>query len=618
MVVGYDENHEPIYTHDPMVGYDSYSAGIRSFDATTCGDVASSSFQGNIYEGLYTYQYLIRPPKVIPQLAAALPEVSEDKTTYTIRLKEGVTYHRNPCFGSYPNGTYKTRTVRASDFVLAFKRCADFHNSNASLSWPLIAGKIAGLDAFRKKTQQASSGDFSRYDAPVSGITALDEHTLQITLNEPFPQIMYVLAMHLYAPCPAEAIDYWLANRDSGEGNKREAIDPEQRLSEFTKQPMVIGTGPYVLQKWERKRRIVLARNPDFRYDTYPTLGMPDDVASGLLKDAGKQVPFIDAYQWDFVAETFANWMRFLSCQTGANGIPREQYDSVVQPGKKLAAQWKARGIFLVTYTSPTIFQLGMNMQDKVMGQSKSLRQALNLSFDVQTRIDLLYNGRGEVARNIIPSEFPAFKAAGPGPYFKFDLAEAKRKIKLAKQELGAKGLLDAKGNIPELTLDYGFSGEPARREAEYVQQQFAKIGVRIKPIYNDWPTMQEKMKNGTTQLFSSGWHADYMDAENFLQLYYSPNIASGTNSTGYTNVAFDTLYEEARVMSPSPERMKKYVQMLHMLCEDAPVIVLSEPMNYVLYAGWNLNVKKHPVGYGYLKYRRIDIAERIKRGGPK
>ena len=47
-------------------------------------------------------------------------------------------------------------------------------------------------------------------------------------------------------------------------------------------------------------------------------------------------------------------------------------------------------------------------------------------------------------------------------------------------------------------------------------------------------------------------------------------------------------------------------------------MIIMSEPMSYVLYAGWNKNVKKHPVGYGYLKYRRIDIAERVKRGGPK
>ena len=63
---------------------------------------------------------------------------------------------------------------------------------------------------------------------------------------------------------------------------------------------------------------------------------------------------------------------------------------------------------------------------------------------------------------------------------------------------------------------------------------------------------------------------------------------------------------------------MKKYVEMLQMVCEDVPVIALSEPLNYVLYAGWNQNVKKHPVGYGYLKYRRLDIAERVKRGGAK
>jgi len=112
------------------------------------------------------------------------------------------------------------------------------------------------------------------------------------------------------------------------------------------------------------------------------------------------------------------------------------------------------------------------------------------------------------------------------------------------------------------------------------------------------------------------GWHADYPDAENFLQLYYSGNIDKGTNNSNYSRPDFDRLYEKIRVMPDTPERTEMCARMVRMIGEDCPILPIREPMNFVLIHNWVKNVKPHPIGYGFQKYRRIDTALRKKMGG--
>jgi hypothetical protein len=55
---------------------------------------------------------------------------------------------------------------------------------------------------------------------------------------------------------------------------------------------------------------------------------------------------------------------------------------------------------------------------------------------------------------------------------------------------------------------------------------------------------------------------------------------------------------------------------MIRMISEDCPILLLSEPESYVLFYDWVHNVKPHPIGYGFLRYRRIDEAQRDALGG--
>jgi len=598
-----------------VVAYNIYSSKVKSIDPATCGDTTSSSMQGNVYEGLYTYHYLKRPLEVVPALAAELPEVSEDGLTYTIRLKKGVRYARNACFGLDADGRAATRTVRADDFVLAFKRIADYHVST-KLSLAFIEDRIVGLKEYREKTRTYRKGDFSRYQKErLPGVRAVDEHTLEIRLKRPFPQLLYVLAMHVYAPIPWEVIEYHLSSRPGPHGTRRK-IPIDERDPEIRSVEAMIGTGPYVLTRWIKGNRIIFERNPEFREEYYPSQGAAGDAEAGLLDDAGKRVPFTDVRDLLFVREDDTAWRMFENKRRDTGGIPRDMYAQVISPTKDLQEHWRRRGIRLIKSTYPAVYWFAFNMDDPVVGASRSLRQAMCLAFDVETYIEVIYNGRGRRAVNTIPGDFKGHAEAGPSPYARYDEQLAKRKIRDAKKELLAAGVIKPGEDIPEITLDMPGTDEHFRRVGEFAQGQFRKIGVGLKIEMNDWPTLQQKVHNKQAQMYAMGWHADYPDAENFLQLYYSPNIQRGTNNTNYSNAEFDRLFEEAAVISDEKRRIALYARMIRILNEDCPVLLLSEPVSFALVYNWVHNFKPHPIGYGFAKYVRLDVELRRRMGG--
>ena len=100
------------------------------------------------------------------------------------------------------------------------------------------------------------------------------------------------------------------------------------------------------------------------------------------------------------------------------------------------------------------------------------------------------------------------------------------------------------------------------------------------------------------------------------LQLFYSKNASPGPNGANYSNAEYDSLYEQVRVMSDSDERTQLYARMARMISEDCPVILTTQPQFWLLAYDWVKNVKPHPIGYGFRKYRRIDVDLRARRGG--
>jgi ABC-type transport system substrate-binding protein len=594
-----------------IVTYSTYGSKVRSLDPASASDTLSASVQGNFYESLYTYHYLKRPVELIPQLAADMPQVSDDGLTYTIPIKKGVYYRRSECFDPLADGR-RTRGVTAEDFVLAFKRIADYHVISP-LALPFIEDKVEGLKEYRDRTRAYGRGDFRRYFArnadgseanPLTGVVAVDEHTLRIKLTQPFPQLMYVLALNNFAPIPHELVEYFLANP---------SIPENERSPEINDLRAAVGTGPYYLTKFDfGGGDLILERNPDFRDDLYPCDGAsPQDIAEGLTADCGKKVPFVDVQHWFYVPEVNPSWNMFLARQTDVSGIPSQVFHMVVTPGSQLTDRWNAQGIRLMKYMDPAVYWYVFNLQDKYLGNSRSLRQAMSLAFDVETYLDVLYNGRGARATNVVPTDFPEDRDLPVSPYARYDLAAAREKMKDAYNELVAAGVLAPGEKLPPLTLSLPGREEDDRKVGEFAKYQFKQIGIELKIDLMDWPTLQEKMEKKQLQIFGMGWHADYPDPENFLQLYYGPNIERMINQSNYRNAEFDRLYDQAARMMPSPARTEIYKRMTAILNEDCPVLLLTEPVSLILVQPWVHNVKPHPIGYGMYKYRRIDVQMR-------
>ena len=79
------------------------------------------------------------------------------------------------------------------------------------------------------------------------------------------------------------------------------------------------------------------------------------------------------------------------------------------------------------------------------------------------------------------------------------------------------------------LTIDLGRANDRKRARQRNCWWIFmAQIGVELTPIYNSWPAFLDRLDAGQVQLYQLGWVADYPDAENFLQLFYSPNRSPG------------------------------------------------------------------------------------------
>ena len=161
-----------------------------SLDPVQGSNVYANHVLINAYDTLFAYKYLARPYEIKPNLADGLPTISEDKLTYTIRIKPGVHYVDDPAF---PGGT--GRELVAADIVYSIKRHFD-PATRAQGAW-LWQDRIVGLDEWK------SAG--SDYDAEVEGLRALDRHTLRIKLTQPYPQLLDTLAQGYASVVPREA-----------------------------------------------------------------------------------------------------------------------------------------------------------------------------------------------------------------------------------------------------------------------------------------------------------------------------------------------------------------------------------------------------------------------------
>ncbi|MFL2876826.1 MAG: ABC transporter substrate-binding protein [Pontiellaceae bacterium] len=564
----------------------SQTSRIRGLDPAVSGEVSASLAISKIYEGLLQYDYLARPYRVIPLLAESMPTISSNGLTYTFSIRKDIYFQDDVCFEEV-----KGRELTAHDFVYSIKRVADVKNSSSGF-WA-FNNRILGLNDFHDHSKEAEETD---YDFEVEGLTALDRYTLQIKLTKPYPQLLYILTMHYSYVVPREAVEYY--------------------GKDFVNHP--VGTGPYRLVEWRRNSRIEFERNPTWastgRKEFYPHEGTDEQRAQGLLVDAGKPIPFIDRIIQYVIDDSTTSWMMFLSGELGSSAISRDNWDAVITPDKSLSDQLQTQGIDLTSSPTLDIGYIGFNWDDPILGQgetpeevvqNRKLRQALSCAFDFD-QLNRFMNHRLYRINGPIPSPLKG-SISGTSPY-DFDLDKARRLLNEAGYP---DGIDPSTGRRLEITIELGSASGNIRQMMELMADMFRKMGVVLKPSFNTWPAFIEKMNRRQAQMFQLGWVADYPDAENFMQLFYSKNESPGPNHANYRNDRFDELYEKIRTMHDSDQRTRYVEEMVKIVIEDAPWIFLYQPMQFGLVHNWVQNYVPHAFPYGMGKYRRINAGNR-------
>lgn len=541
----------------------SLTSEISSLDPAVCYDATCLVAVSQVYEPLFEMEYLKRPYTLRPLLAKSFPVISKNKLTYTIKIKDNIFYHSSKLF---PNG----RKVVASDFINSIKRVA--FKPTRSNGWWLFDNKIKGLNDWRDKVNLDLEKFFS---TEIEGIRAIDDQTLEIQLLKPFPQFLYILSLTFVAPIPSEIIK--ATNNDLSQN--------------------YIGTGAYSIESANLIQEVQLRKNPNYISSTYPSQGDRFSNESGLLKDSGKKLPFIENIKLTVIKEAQTDWLNFLKKKIDLINLTKDQYHVALTGEGKLKPELIEEKIQV--QLSPTLIYwwLQFNMKDPVLGKNLNLRKAIAHAIDIDKYLEIFTFNIGQRANSIYPPGIPGYSPSKDLPY-KYDL-------KLAKEYLSKAGFPEGK-DLPTLTFTIRGTDSRKRQMGEFIQQELKKIGINIQIETLTFPTFLDKSRKGELQFWQGGWVMDYPDAENMLQLLYSGNFPPGPNSSHYANKEFDLLFEQFKYLEDGEQKFQLMFQMEDIINSELPWILQYYSRNYILYHHYLTNFRYSDITYNSLKYLRF------------
>lgn len=565
----------------------SARAKIGTFDPVRNSSTYDNLAQAQVYETLFEYEYLVRPFELKPLLLAKMPEVSDDSLVYRFELKHGVLFQDDPCFPEDPGkrAAGVGRELVAQDVIWSMMRMAD--RANSPTGWWLYRDRIAGFDEFKERMDKRPPKAPFDWEAKIEGLKVTGRYSFEIHLKRPYPQLLNVLAMGTTAVVPKECAEHY--------------------GDQFTANP--VGTGAFKLDEWVRGSFLKYSRNPKYREAYYPTKASPELEKRGLLAAAGKRIPFLDGVVIHVFEQDQPMWLKFRVADLDATQTPAEYTELVFRPDKSMRSTFVQEGVGYYHLPLLDFIYRGFNMEDPVFGgmqegatkeqreRARKVRQAISLALDTKELNYAFYNDNNVLYDGPIPPGLAGHQREG-SPYRGPNLAKA-------KQLLTEAGYPDGKG-LPTLTLDTSRGGNSGE-QGEMVTRQLAKIGVKMEVRQSSFPELQDKMRRKKSQFFGLAWGADYPDAENFLQLFYGPNKTPGSNKFNYDNPEYNELFEQARVLPPSPQRDKLYAKLRDMIIEDCVAIgSMARTRHYV----WNKRVHNFmpsEVWDNWFKYLDVD-----------
>lgn len=561
------------------------------FDPAQISDLYSRIVAAHIFEAPLTYDYLARPARLVPQTAAAMPEISDDFTTFTFRIRPGIYFADDPAFQG------RRRELTAHDYVYSIKRHYDPRWKSPSL-YALENAKILGLSELRAKVLE--QGRPFPYDTEVEGLRALDRYTFRIRLAEPGPRFHFLLS----DPSVMGAV-------------AREVV--EAYGDAIMEHP--VGTGPFRLVQWRRSSMMVLERNPDYREEVFSAQPAPDDPVGQEIarRLQGKRLPLVDRVEISIIEQSQPRWLAFLNGEIDLVGVPLE-FATLAVPNGELAPHLARRGIRMDRSLSPDITLTYFQMEHPVVGgytpEKVALRRAIALAVDVDQEIRLARRHQAIPAQSSIPP-----MTYGYDPDFRSEMGEFNRAK--ARALLDLYGYVDRDGDgwrdLPDgspLVLELASGPDSLAREFnELWKKNMDAINVRIGFRYAKWPEQLKLSRAGKLMMWGVGYSATVPDGDDFLALAYGPNKGSG-NHARFDLPEFNRIYERQQRLPDGPERFELMTRAKKLLVAYMPYKIHTHRITTTLVHPWVIGYRSHPFARDFWRYVDIDRSLAPAAGG--
>jgi ABC-type transport system substrate-binding protein len=548
----------------------SFPVAETGFDPQAAGDIYSNSVNRAIFDCLFKYDHLARPLKLLPNTAAALPDISADGKTWTIRVRPGIYFADDPAFKG------RKRELTAHDYVYSWKRILDPRMRSNALN--AIEGRIHDPAGVIAKAREAGKLD---YDVPIEGLQAIDRFTMRLKLNFPDTELLANLSTSSFGAVAREVIEAYADASGWAMANP-------------------VGTGPYVLKEWRRGQKIVLEANPGFRDVRYPESSDPADKAI-MAKLKGKRIPLVGRVEVRIIEEGNPRLLSFEQKELDYVGVPADLVWNVLDPPATLKARLAKQGVQLGRGIQPAISYIYFNMEDGIVGgytpERIALRRAVSMGYNAPEDIKVIRQGQAVPANQVVP---PTVSGHNP-----------KLPVRAIYDPASARALLDRFGykdrdddgyrELPDgkpLVLKLSSAPSAIERQLDelWVRSMNA-IGVRIEFNKQKWPDLLKAARLGQLQMFQLGNINTTPEGFGFLGLLYGGH-AGFSNLARFKQPDYDRLYEQARGMPNGPEREAVMQKM-------GEIVSAYAPWNYTVFRYENVLVHPWVIGYKYNGYNQ-------------
>ncbi len=436
--------------------------------------------------------------KLVPALAESWT-VSDDGLTYTFKLRRGVKWQSNAQFKP-------TREFNADDVVFSFQRMAD-------KSSPFFAVGPA-------------YPEFVALVEPAwNGIRKVDDHTVEITVKQPYAPLLGVLSMQPFSISSAEYADVLT------KAGKKEQLDQSP-----------IGTGPFQFVQYQRDAVVRFRANPDFwgKAAGSPRAAKVDNLVFAITPDASVRYAKLRANE----------------CQIARYPNPADL--------EAMRANADLRVLEAnIAATDYIYFRSDRKPFDDVR-----VREALSRAIDVDSLVKTVFQGTGTPTGAMVPAALWGHADLQPRAY---DPAKAKQMLSEAGYPDGFETDLWA---VP-VTRAYMPNG---RRAAEMIQADWAKIGVKARIVTYEWGEYLRRTRAGEASVGMLGGTWDYPDpSQMLLRWTCEARKPGGGNASFWCDPAFDKAIDGANRITDEAERAKLYEEAQRAFYAGIPGVTFAD-----------------------------------------